>query len=133
MSKLKKRGLFESYQDTTANAAIFLGHQQGNALKRLKLCASYLKSLLIKFCSSGHVSAPCKLLKRFFIGRYKRRMIAVIVLLVTMIPLVFIVNENALKVVAPVFALFISGIIGYGAFIDEKRFEKLYDSKETLI
>ncbi|WP_139138575.1 hypothetical protein, partial [Acidithiobacillus thiooxidans] len=56
-------------------------------------------------------------------------MLAVISLLVTLISLVFIINENALTVVAPVFAVFISGIIGYGAFIDEKRFEKLFDSK----
>lgn len=131
-NKPKKRVLFETNEDITANVAVFLKHQQGNTLKRLKLCASYLKSLLCRFCSSRHINDPCKHLKRFFIGRYSRRMIAVIILLAAIILLVFILNEDALKVVAPVFALFISGIIGYGAFIDEKRFEKLYDSKLDL-
>lgn len=107
----------------------FLRPQQGNALIRLRLCANKLKNHLNRFCRSGYLSTSCKFLKSLFIGRYKRRMLAVISLLVTLISLVFIINENALTVVAPVFAVFISGIIGYGAFIDEKRFEKLFDSK----
>lgn len=107
----------------------FLRPQQGNALIRLKLCANDLKNHLNRFCRSGYLTTSCKFLKSLFIGRYKRRMLAVISLLITLISLVFIINKNALTVVAPVFAVFISGIIGYGAFIDEKRFEMLYNSK----
>ena len=59
-------------------------------------------------------------------------MIAVAIVLTVMTLLVFHLNENVLKTVAPVLAVFVSGLIGYGAFLDEKRFEKLYDSKLGL-
>ncbi|MBU2831872.1 hypothetical protein HF918_02020 [Acidithiobacillus ferriphilus] len=54
------------------------------------------------------------------------------IVLAAMILFAYHLNENTLKTVVPVLAVLISGLIGYGAFLDEKRFEKLYDSKLEL-
>lgn len=101
-------------------------------MKRLKLCANYINSLPGRFSNSRYVSSSCRYLKMLVRGRYSRRMTAVAIVLTVMILLVFHLNENALQTVAPVLAVLVSGLIGYGAFLDEKRFEKLYDSKLEL-
>lgn len=103
--------------------------KQGNDLKALKFCHCHLGNLLIRFFSPGKLGPACNRLKQFFAGRYRRRIIVIAILLCVMLISSLIINKNAAKVVLPIFAVFISGIIGYGALIDEKRFEKLYNSK----
>ncbi len=65
-------------------------------------------------------------------GRYFRRMMVVAIALAAIFLIVMHLSRDVLKTAAPILAVFISGLIAYGAFLDEKRFEQLYDSRLAL-
>ena len=98
----------------------------------LELCVNFFSSLPGRFGNSRYMFSIRKISKRIIAGRYSRRMSVVAIVLVAIILFAYHLNNNTLKTVVPVLVVFVSGLIGYGAFLDEKRYEKLYDSKLEL-
>lgn len=89
----------------------------------------YAKKMLNKIGKSCKLAIITRYVSRLTKGRHSRRMGAVAIFLVGISVVLFYLNKDTLKIWDPVIAVIISGLIGYGAFLDEKHFEKLIDIK----
>jgi len=98
-------------------------------LKRLGLCVDYAKRILNKIGKSWNMASIARYVSRLTKGRHSRRMGVVAIFLVGISVVLFYLKQDTLKIWDPVVAVIISGLIGYGAFLDEKHFEKLIDIK----